>query len=77
MKIDTKSNWQSIWLKKGNSIPDETELTLMDLIRADGFNSGAGDYNLESWKSLTDYVIRKLGINQQNQILEVGCGGQC
>jgi len=70
-----KNNWKSIWLKKGQNISEKNNLSLIDLIKADGFDSGAGDHTLESWKQFTALVIQKMGICDSNQVLDVGCGG--
>jgi 2-polyprenyl-3-methyl-5-hydroxy-6-metoxy-1,4-benzoquinol methylase len=70
-----KNNWKSIWLKKGQNISEKNDLSLIDLIKADGFDSGAGDHTLESWKQFTTLIIQKMGICDSNQVLDVGCGG--
>ena len=68
------NNWQSIWLKKGQNIFEKSDLTLVDLIKADGFDSGAGDHTVESWQQFTDFIIQKMGICDSHQVLDVGCG---
>lgn len=50
------------------------KLTIDDMIRIDGFDSGAGDHTAESWLSFTQFVYDNLGLTPDSSILEVGCG---
>ncbi|MFT5484287.1 MAG: ubiquinone/menaquinone biosynthesis C-methylase UbiE [Halieaceae bacterium] len=68
------NNWKKIWGGKGQSVIHNPLPTLEDLIREDGFDSGAGDHSIDSWRQLTSYTYSRLNINQGNRLLEVGCG---
>lgn len=72
--MSAKNNWKNIWDRKGNDILTSHDLTLSDMIREDGFDSGAGDHTLESWLALSGMVYEKLGVNPDSRVLEVGCG---
>ena len=68
------NNWKNIWDKKGDQILSMNDPALTDMIREDGFDSGAGDHTTESWLELAGMVYGKLGINTATRVLEVGCG---
>jgi len=68
------NNWKSIWDTKGQSVLDATRPGLRDLVREDGFDSGAGDFSVESWRSFSSEVYQRTSVNQGTQLLEVGCG---
>jgi ubiquinone/menaquinone biosynthesis C-methylase UbiE len=67
-----KDNWQTLWQSKGHAAPETP--ALLDLIRADGFDSGAGDHTEDSWLAFAAMVIDRLGIGPGKSVLEVGCG---
>lgn len=64
--------WQALWQKKGQAAPKTP--ALLDLIKADGFDSGAGDHTEDSWLTFTALVIDRLHIGPGSTVLEVGCG---
>jgi len=63
-------NWKKIWNK------DEriNSIILECLIKADGFDSGAGSFSVEGWKKYTQEYFEKLDINSGDTIFDVGCG---
>jgi ubiquinone/menaquinone biosynthesis C-methylase UbiE len=67
-----KNSWQVLWQTKGQAAPKTP--ALLDLIRADGFDSGSGDHTEDSWLDFTTMVINRLHIGPGKIVLEVGCG---
>lgn len=66
------NNWQNIWTRRVIQVPER--LTLEDLIRLDGFDTGAGAISLEAWQA---YVMRRadeMGIQAGWSVFEIGCG---
>ena len=47
------NDWQKIWNKRS---PGESNLTLEELIRLDGYDTGAGTISDESWR-MDAYLI--------------------
>ena len=70
----TENRWHDIWQGKGSELPEGDNPGLTDLIRADGFDSGAGDHTIESWTGFAQSVYRRLGLGNDDRVLEVGCG---
>ncbi|MEH6589919.1 MAG: methyltransferase domain-containing protein [Halioglobus sp.] len=68
------NNWQNIWGGKGQRVIDNPQPTLEDLIREDGFDSGAGDHTVASWRQFTSDTYSQLGVVKDSRLLEVGCG---
>jgi ubiquinone/menaquinone biosynthesis C-methylase UbiE len=64
--------WKSIWEKKGNVTADNVGLT--NLIAIDGFDTGAGEFPVDSWLSFVEDTKIKLRLKKEQKILEVGCG---
>ena len=64
------NNWQKIW-NKGDRIDS---IILESLIKADGFDSGAGSFGVEDWKKYTLEYFQRLGISSGDTIYDVGCG---
>lgn len=68
----SKNRWREIWQKK--SIDDDRNITLSDLLSADGFDTGFGNIDESSWSSYIKYCQDKLGITSSDTIFEIGCG---
>ena len=64
--------WQSIWSKKNLSKYDEIDME--SLIKIDGFDNGVGSYTAEAWKIMVGDVCHRFGVEQNNKVLEIGCG---
>lgn len=65
-------NWKKVWNKqKDVSIFGNL---LESLVRANGFDTGFGDYTSSQWKIMTSRLVADLGIDSDSSVLEVGCG---
>lgn len=68
-----KSNqWKNIWNNK--SVQTCSTDIIGSLIKANGFDTGCGDYSVEQWRIMTAWIIRILDISTESKVLEVGCG---
>ena len=65
------SNWKTIWRNRKSEIGKNI---LDDLIKADGFDGGAGKINKQDWIEYTRWIGQKLGIKYGDSIFEIGCG---
>lgn len=65
--------WKGIWESKGAEIIVSQDI-LGSLIKADGFDTGSGDYSADQWKSMTIAYCQILGVTAESKVLEVGCG---
>ena len=64
------NNWKKIWNKDDRI----NQIMLECLIKADGFDSGAGSFTLEDWEKYTQDHFKRLGVNFSDTIYDVGCG---
>ena len=64
--------WQSIWSKKGLA-PNSTQ-TLNDLIVANGFDTGVGNYDEDKWREMVFDFLKRTNFTEKGSILELGCG---
>jgi len=64
------NNWKKIWNKDDRI----NQIMLECLIKADGFDSGAGSFTLEDWEKYTQEHFKRLGVNSSDTIYDVGCG---
>ena len=64
------NNWHKIW----NNQNRVNDFLLETLIKADGFETGAGNFTLEDWKLYTKSLLDNLDISKNNSIFDVGCG---
>ena len=64
------SKWKEIWNK------DEriNKIILESLIKADGFDSGAGSFSVDDWLTYTDKFYKLLDIKVTDSIYDIGCG---
>jgi len=65
-------NWEIIWNKR--EILSDQNLTLENLIALDGFDSGAGKINLNSWREYAKKLSELLALKNGESLFEVGCG---
>ena len=65
-------NWKRIWDER--SAENLKGLVLADLIRLDGFDSGAGLVSDQDWRVNAAILSEKLGICDGQSVFEVGCG---
>ncbi len=70
------TNWHEIWNKRVIPSHDQpTDISLQDLLIADGFDSGAGTLNsLEAWGKYIGFISGKISLAPQDSIFEIGCG---
>ena len=63
-------SWREIWNKK-----DRINKIILDfLIKVDGFDSGAGAFDVEDWINYTKSLYDLIGIKSNYKVYEVGCG---
>ncbi|MBT4519388.1 MAG: class I SAM-dependent methyltransferase [Halieaceae bacterium] len=65
------NKWQEIWNKRSSS-PESP--TLDQLIKADGFDTGAGQFDQGSWVEYVNAVCAKLDVRATESMFEIGCG---
>ena len=65
-------NWKEIWSKK--TIKNLSDISLEQLILADGFDTGVGSYNQFQWKEMVADIIQRTALTKDDNILELGCG---
>lgn len=64
------NKWKEIWNKRNVS----AETTLEELLKEDGFDSGAGKMGVEAWREYGKFIHEKLKLNGDDTIFEIGCG---
>ena len=62
--------WKDIW----NKSERVNKIILEMLIKADGFDSGAGSFSVDDWIDYTNDFYNKLNIKKTDSIFDVGCG---
>lgn len=67
-----QEGWKEIWENKSPEIVPQD--ILGSLIKANGFDTGCGDYSTDQFKSMTITYSRLLGVRAESKVLEVGCG---
>ena len=67
-------NWNDIWNSKSIKTRPNFKLTLVDLIEADGFDTGVGSYTEESWRTLVADFCNRVALKSNSNVLEIGCG---
>ena len=72
MNTTDKASWKDIWEKKGHVSLERIELK--ELIAIDGFDTGAGQFPIQSWLSFVEAIRARLDIREGYSVLEVGCG---
>ena len=63
--------WKQIWNKDDRI----NKIILETLIKADGFDSGAGSFTVDDWIDYTGELYDKLNIANSDSIYDIGCGG--
>ena len=72
-KSNSFQNWKKVW--NSREIELNTKSLLLDeLIKANGFDTGVGDYNTEDWQTLTAFIAKKFNLNTNSKVFEIGCG---
>ena len=65
-------NWKQIWSKKQLSSIEHG--SLHDLIVADGFDTGVGSYDEDSWRKMVIDFLNRTKLKEAANVLELGCG---
>jgi SAM-dependent methyltransferase len=70
------NNWHEIWNKRVMISPNQTkDISLQDLLIADGFDTGAGKLNsLKNWEEYVNLISQKIDLAPRDSIFEIGCG---
>lgn len=63
-------NWKKIWNKNKRV----EKIILETLIKADGFDSGAGSFSVDNWSEYLQLFFKKLDIKNGQSVFDVGCG---
>ena len=64
--------WQDIWSEK-KQIKGEN-ISLENLIKANGFDTGVGSYTSNSWKKMVVDFCNRVQIKDTDNVVEIGCG---
>ena len=64
--------WKEIWSKK--TIKNNSNISLEQLILADGFDTGVGSYSQLQWKEMVADIFQRTSLTIDSNILELGCG---
>ena len=64
--------WQSIWSKK--ELASNSTQSLNDLIVANGFDTGVGNYDEDKWREMVLDFLKRTNFTEKASILELGCG---
>lgn len=64
------SNWRKIW----NDDNRVKNIILDCLVRADGFDGGAGSFSVDDWLYYTNMHYEQLEIDASDSLFELGCG---
>lgn len=65
------NKWKEIWNKRKNN---EAEIKLETLLKADGFDFGAGNVSEANWLEFINNIKNKIIIKPTDSIFEIGCG---
>ena len=65
-------DWKSIWNAK--NIQNNAEITISDLIKLDGFDTGCGSYDEVSWIEMVNEFVKKVDLHPNSNVYEIGCG---
>jgi 2-polyprenyl-3-methyl-5-hydroxy-6-metoxy-1,4-benzoquinol methylase len=70
--MSAMDKWKSVW--SGKRVETSGASISAALIRANGFDTGGGDYTEAQWRSMVEDLVRRLQIDRHCRVLEVGCG---
>ncbi|MDA9920342.1 class I SAM-dependent methyltransferase [bacterium] len=66
------NSWNKVW---ANKVEDSSQSSILTrLIKADGFDTGFGSIDENSWREYSGYVKHKLNMKDYESIYDVGCG---
>ena len=72
-KSNSFQNWKKVWNSRTIELNTRSQL-LDELIKANGFDTGVGDYSTEDWQILTAFLSKKFSLNNNSKVFEIGCG---
>ena len=65
-------SWKQIWSQK--SVLNMSNITLQDLILANGYDTGVGSYSEKNWRIMVADFCQKIALQSDFKVLEIGCG---
>ncbi len=65
------NKWKEIWNKRKS---EESEIKLETLLKADGFDIGAGNLDQENWLEFLEKIQSQIIKESCDSIFEIGCG---
>lgn len=66
------NTWQDIWNKRSSEVTNK--LGLEDLVRLDGFDTGAGAISADEWRAYATRRANEMGLQPGDSVFEIGCG---
>ena len=72
-KSNSFQNWKKVWNSRTIELNTRSQL-LDELIKANGFDTGVGDYSTEDWQIFTAFLAKKFSLNNNSKVFEIGCG---
>ncbi len=64
------NKWYEIW----NTEDRINRIILEVLVKADGFDSGAGEFTVDQWIAYTESIYKRARLSAPCSVFEVGCG---
>ena len=68
-------SWKSIWNAK--SLQSKEKISISDLIKLDGFDTGFGSYDEVSWVEMVRDFVNIVNLHPNSNVYEIGCGAGC
>ena len=68
-------SWKSIWNAK--SLQSKEKISISDLIKLDGFDTGFGTYDEVSWVEMVRHFVNIVELSSNANVYEIGCGAGC
>ena len=66
------SKWFNIWNSK--NIKDYSKISLDQLIKVNGFDTGVGSYTKTEWLIMVEHFIQLTELKNEQYIYDIGCG---
>lgn len=66
-----QDKWKEIWNRRTHLLE---EVTLDALIKADGFDGGAGQVDVDNWSNYIQDISKQIYLKDTDTIFEIGCG---
>ena len=66
-----QDKWKEIWNRRTHLLE---EVTLDALIKADGFDGGAGQVDVDNWQNYIQDISKQIYLKDTDTIFEIGCG---